>query len=145
MAGDSSKIQIGVGWISFGGVNLGYTKGGISITIERMVHDVIIPQAGSIPVVEVNMGLSVKVSTTLAETNATKMTTILGTASLGQDIRSSSTTSGSLVITEPNLSHSITIANAYVRSMSPTMTPDREMLWRVDFVGTGYSTTPITL
>lgn len=81
MAGDSTKIKLGACWVTFGTitgvigevVDLGYTKGGVTLTIDTSTYPVTVDQEGDTPVAEVITGRICVVGAPLAETSYVKL------------------------------------------------------------------------
>lgn len=77
MAGDGRKVKMGAAWVTFGTVlgnvgqvvDLGYTKGGISFTMETASHEITVDQEGTTPIAETIMGRRVTVNCPMAESN----------------------------------------------------------------------------
>jgi hypothetical protein len=68
---------MGAAWVYFGTVagnigqviDLGYTKGGISFTLETQTHEITVDQEGITPIADTIMGRRVTVNAPLAESN----------------------------------------------------------------------------
>lgn len=68
MPSDTKNIHIGVGRISFKGADLGYTKGGIEMSVETETVPVTVDQFGETVVKENIKGRKVEISVPMAET-----------------------------------------------------------------------------
>ena len=77
MAGNPSEIFIGAAWVKFGTVagniaeviDLGYTKGGVVVTMETSVYDILVDQEGTSPVGKNITGRRAMVMAPLAQSN----------------------------------------------------------------------------
>lgn len=85
MASDTSNIKMGVCKITFGGTDLGYTKGGVDVEVTTETHKVVVDQFGSTEVNEFIMGRNVKVKAPLAETTLENLVAIMPGATLVMD------------------------------------------------------------
>lgn len=84
MASDTKNVKIGVCKVIFDGVDLGYTKGGVEVSVKTETHQVNIDQFGKTPVNEYVMGRSVNVKAPLAETTLDNLVATMPGASLVQ-------------------------------------------------------------
>lgn len=81
MAGTSTDIELGACWVYFGTVagnvgevvDLGYTKGGVTLTIETGSYEILVDQEGDSPVAESITGRRCVVLAPMAETNFQKL------------------------------------------------------------------------
>lgn len=76
---DPSNIRLGACSVTWGGVDLGYTQGGVTVTISSSKHDTKVDQEGDTPVDSYVMSRTVSVKVPMAETTVDKLATILGT------------------------------------------------------------------
>ena len=91
MASDTRNVKLGVCSITFGGVDLGYTKGGVEVTVSTETKEVSVDQFGQTPIDERIMARKVTAKTPLAETTIENMAkimpgstlTVAGTAATG--------------------------------------------------------------
>lgn len=67
------NVKLGVCKIFFGGVDLGYTQGGVEVAVATETHKVEIDQFGKSPISESIMGRTVTVKVPLAETTVENM------------------------------------------------------------------------
>ena len=74
---DATKIRLGVCDVVYDGVDLGYTKGGVTLTVETQVHEITVDQEGPSPVGAVIMGRRCTVSVPLAETDYERMESLM--------------------------------------------------------------------
>lgn len=84
MASDIKNVKLGVCSITFDGVDLGYTKGGVEVTVKTDTHKVNVDQFGKTPINEYIMGREVTVKAPLAETTLENMVRVMPGASLVQ-------------------------------------------------------------
>ncbi|EOD9812545.1 hypothetical protein ACJ8GG_003588, partial [Acinetobacter baumannii] len=68
MASDVKNVKLGVCKIMFDGVDLGFTKGGVDVTVSTETHKVQVDQFGQTPINEYILGRTVVVKAPLAET-----------------------------------------------------------------------------
>jgi hypothetical protein len=71
------NVRLGVCSLTYKGVDLGYTKGGVEVTVESETHEVTIDQFGNTPVNDYVMGAKITVKVPLAETTVQNMATIM--------------------------------------------------------------------
>lgn len=82
----TQNVKIGVCKITYGGVDLGYTKGGVEVEVTTDTHQVTIDQFGNTPIKEYIMGRQIVVRAPLAETTIENMSlTMPGTTVSGLD------------------------------------------------------------
>lgn len=67
--GDGTKVKLGVCDVYFNGVDLGYTQGGVTLTVDTQVHEVLVDQEGPAPVSAIIMGRRCTCVVPLAETD----------------------------------------------------------------------------
>ena len=77
MASNTKNVQLGVCKIFFGGVDLGYTQGGVDVTVKTDTHKVNVDQFGKTPINEYIMGREVMVKAPLAETTLENLVKIM--------------------------------------------------------------------
>ncbi|WP_323016478.1 hypothetical protein [Castellaniella sp.] len=82
MAVNAKNVRLGVCAISFGGTDLGATKGGVELTVETSTHEVLVDQTGETPINEYIMGRKVNVKVPLAETTLENLVKIMPGATL---------------------------------------------------------------
>lgn len=85
MASDTKNVKLGVCKVLFNGVDLGYTKGGVEVTVKSETHKVMIDQFGKSPINEYVMGREVTVKCPLAETTLENLVAIMPGATLTTD------------------------------------------------------------
>lgn len=74
---DTKNVKIGVCQVYFGGVDLGYTKGGVEVSVTTETHKVQVDQFGKSTINELVMGRDVKVKAPLAETTIDNLVRIM--------------------------------------------------------------------
>lgn len=68
MPSDTANVKVGVANITFGGTDLGYTKGGVEVEVTTEKYTVTVDQFGNSPINDYLIGRSITVTTPLAET-----------------------------------------------------------------------------
>lgn len=68
MASSTKNVKMGVCRLFFGGVDLGYTQGGVEVNVTTETHQVMVDQFGKTPINDLIMGRDVKAKAPLAET-----------------------------------------------------------------------------
>lgn len=79
---DIKNVKLGVCQVLLNGQDLGYTKGGVDVTVKTDTHKVQIDQFGNTPINEYVMGREVSVKVPLAETTLDNMVSIMPGATL---------------------------------------------------------------
>lgn len=82
MASNTKNVKLGVCQIFFGGVDLGYTKGGVEVSVSTETHEVMIDQFGKTKINQLIMGRDLKVKAPLAETTLENMVAIMPGATM---------------------------------------------------------------
>lgn len=72
-----SNISLGVCDVVFDGVDLGSTKGGVQVEIKTNTYEVTVDQAGDSPLKDVITGTTVTVTVPLAETNLSRLQSLM--------------------------------------------------------------------
>jgi hypothetical protein len=85
MASDIKNVKLGVCKVTFGGTDLGYTKGGVEVSVKTETHKVMVDQFGKTPINEYIMGREVQVKVPLAETTLDNLVKIMPGAALLTD------------------------------------------------------------
>lgn len=85
MASNTSNVKMGVCRIRYGGIDLGYTKGGVVFSATTETHKVMVDQQGNSEIDEVIMGRSAKATVPLAETTLENLVKIMPGATLYSD------------------------------------------------------------
>lgn len=82
MASKTSNVKIGVCRVYYGGVDLGYTQGGVEVSVSSTTHKVEIDQFGKTPIAESIMGREVKCKVPMAETTIENMAIVFPGATI---------------------------------------------------------------
>jgi hypothetical protein len=82
MASDTKNVKLGVCTVFFDGVDLGYTQGGVQVTVKTDTHKVNIDQFGKTTVNELIMSRDVSAKVPLAETTIENLVQIMPGATL---------------------------------------------------------------
>lgn len=77
MGSDIKNVKLGVCKVIWNGVDLGYTKGGVEVTVKTETHKVLIDQFGKTPINEYIMGRECTVKAPLAETTTDNMLVVM--------------------------------------------------------------------
>ena len=85
MASDIKNVKLGVCKVTFDGQDLGYTKGGVEVSVKTETHKVMVDQFGKTPINEYVMGREVQVKVPLAETTLENLVKIMPGAALVTD------------------------------------------------------------
>ena len=85
MASNTQNVKLGVCRVRFGGVDVGYTKGGVDFTVTTETHKVMVDQFGNSEIDEIIMGRSAKVTLPLAESTLDNIVKIMPGAVLKTD------------------------------------------------------------
>ena len=85
MASDIKNVKLGVCKVTFDGQDLGYTKGGVEVSVKTETHKVMVDQFGKTPINEYVMGREVTVKCPLAETTLENLVKIMPGATLVTD------------------------------------------------------------
>jgi hypothetical protein len=130
MAGNVSAVTLGAMWVTFNSVDLGYTKGGVTVTYKTITQDIVVQgQVKSVAVIR----KEVSVHCPMAQSFSGLLTPVLGTSlSKGDDLLSSA---GTLVLTSlMNPSDTLTITNMFpICSTEVSFQFDRERVWPIEF------------
>jgi hypothetical protein len=135
--GDPTKVKLGACNVSYGGTDLGYTKGGASISLQTDIKDLTVDKYGTNPIKSIIVGKRCEVTVNLAESAYTTLNTLLGTTKrTWTDLKG---TPVSLILTAriTGIKPVITIANAVpVGNLGMSIgTPDGEWVYPVKFIG----------
>lgn len=82
MPSNTSNVKIGVCRVYFGGHDLGYTQGGVEVSVATETHKVVVDQFGRTPIAESIMGREVKVKVPMAETTFENLVAVMPGATL---------------------------------------------------------------
>lgn len=79
---DTKNVKLGVCKVFFGGVDLGYTQGGVQVTVKTETHKVNVDQFGKTTVNELIMSRDVTAKVPLAETTLQNLVNVMPGATL---------------------------------------------------------------
>lgn len=82
MASSTKNVKLGVCQVFFDGVDLGYTQGGVEVSVTTETHKVNVDQFGNTTINEYIMGRAVMAKVPLAETTLDNLVTIMPGATL---------------------------------------------------------------
>ena len=82
---DTRNVKVGVCKVFYNSVDLGYTQGGVEVTVKTDTHKVNVDQFGKTTINEYIMGREVTVKVPLAETTLTNLVAIMPGATLVTD------------------------------------------------------------
>lgn len=77
MASDTRNVKLGVCKITFNGVDLGYTKGGVDVEVKTNTHKVMVDQFGNSEINEYILGRTLSIKAPLAETTVDNLVSIM--------------------------------------------------------------------
>lgn len=113
MASNTKNVKLGVCKVIYDGVDLGYTKGGVEVTVKTDTHKVNVDQFGKTSINEYIMGRDVMAKVPLAETTLENMVAIMPGAVLtatGGTVASGTIT----LVTQPVAAENILVNGAAV-------------------------------
>lgn len=82
---NTENVKLGVCRVTFGGEDLGFTKGGVEVSVETSTHEVTVDQMGETPINEYITSRSCTVTVPLAETTLENLVKIMPGATLVVD------------------------------------------------------------
>jgi len=133
MAKNPANIKIGSAWVSWGGTDLGYTKGNVKLKLKQETHDVTVDQLGKLPIKSFLLNEEASVVVPLVERDvATNLLNGFG-ENIGKDIADNAQ---QLEITPQATgdSLSITFYKAYpVIDTEIEFSPDSERVVEIEF------------
>jgi hypothetical protein len=145
MAGNAHDVKLGAAWVTFGDTDLGYTKGGITFSLETTQREITVDQEGTSPISAVILGRRCTVDCPLAESAYSRLQELMPdstyvnglfqiSSGLGEDLL---TYAKVLTITsKQNANDWIKVYKAVpVASLRATFSPDGERIWPVQFIG----------
>lgn len=77
MSVNTQKINLGVCDVTFGGADMGATKGGVEVHIKTSVHEVKTDQTGETPAKEIITGTTVEVKVPMVETDLDRLLSVM--------------------------------------------------------------------
>lgn len=153
MASDTKNVKLGVCKIFFDGQDLGYTKGGVEVTVTTETFKVEVDQFGKTPIKEYIMGRQISVKAPLAETTIQNMAALMPGATIsgapGAEVLSVTTGTGAdlLELAKPLRLHPVSLPDAdksedfvIYRAATPgalnfAYKLDAERIFNADFMG----------
>jgi hypothetical protein len=85
MASDTKNVKLGVCSVSYDGVDLGLTQGGVEVMVSTETHVVEVDQFGKTPINEYLMGRTCKVKVPMAETTLDNLVAVMPGSTLVTD------------------------------------------------------------
>lgn len=82
---DTKNVKLGICLVSYDGVDLGFTKGGVDVAVETQTQEITVDQFGQTPIGEMIMGRTVTATVPLAETTLENLVKIMPGATLATD------------------------------------------------------------
>ncbi len=86
---NTQNVKLGVCRVTFGGTDLGFTKGGVEVSVETQTHEVTVDQMGDTPINEYITSRSCTVTVPLAETTLENLVKVMPGATLVMDTQES--------------------------------------------------------
>ena len=86
---NTQNVKLGVCRVTFGGTDLGFTKGGVEVSVETQTHEVTVDQMGDTPINEYITSRSCTVTVPLAETTLENLVKVMPGATLVTDTKES--------------------------------------------------------
>ena len=84
---NTQNVKLGVCRVTFGGTDLGFTKGGVEVSVETQTHEVTVDQMGDTPINEYITSRSCTVTVPLAETTLENLVKVMPGATLVTDTK----------------------------------------------------------
>lgn len=109
MASNTRNVKLGVCQLFFAGVDLGYTKGGVEVSVSTETHEVSVDQFGKTLINQLIMGRDCKVKAPLAETTLENMIAIMPGAKM--TATGGTVASGTITITTQPIAGETIIVN----------------------------------
>ena len=120
MASSTKNVKLGVCQVFFGGADLGYTQGGVEVTVTTETHKVNIDQFGNTTINEYIMGRECKAAVPMAETTLQNLVAVMPGATLS--ITGGTPATGSITIaTNPSAGDTI-VVNGVTVTFRTTLT-----------------------
>lgn len=104
----SENIRMGTCRVTFGGVDLGFTMGGVEVTVATTTHETKVDQLGDAVAAESIMGRTISVKAPLVETSVYNMTNVMPGATLNT-VGGASTVGTITMATAPIAGDTVTI------------------------------------
>lgn len=142
MASDTKNVKLGVCKVFFDGVDLGYTQGGVEVTVTTETHKVNVDQFGKSTINESILGRTVMVKVPLAETTLRNMAKIMPGATLVETTGAVATGTITLPAGQPTDAQTILInGRAAIAKTAAPNAAKGEYLIGVDVDATGVNLT----
>lgn len=109
MASSTKNVKLGVCQVFFDGVDLGYTQGGVEVSVTTETHKVNIDQFGNTTVNEYIMGRQVTAKVPLAETTLDNLVTIMPGATLS--VTGGAKATGTITVTTNPVANDTIVVN----------------------------------
>ena len=118
---DTKNVKLGVCKVFYDGVDLGYTQGGVDVTVKTETHKVNVDQFGKTTINEVILSRDVTAKTPLAETTLENLVKIMPGAVL-TEVGGSAATGTITIATNPSDGDTVTVNGVAVtfKTASPT-------------------------
>lgn len=113
MASNTKNVKLGVCQVFFDGVDLGYTQGGVEVTVTTETHKVNVDQFGNTTINEYIMGREVMAKVPMAETTLENLVSIMPGATL-TTTGGTAATGTITVATQPTTGDTIVVNGATV-------------------------------
>lgn len=113
MASSTKNVKLGVCQVFFDGVDLGYTQGGVEVTVTTETHKVNVDQFGNTTINEYIMGREVMAKVPMAETTLENLVSIMPGATLST-VGGTVATGSITVTTQPTANDTIIVNGATV-------------------------------
>lgn len=125
MASNTKNVKLGVCKVIYGGVDLGYTKGGVDVTVKTDTHKVNIDQFGKTPVNEYLMGRDITVKAPLAETTLDNLVATMPGATL--TATGGTVASGTITVTTNPTANDTIVVNGKTITFKASASVDGEV------------------
>jgi hypothetical protein len=138
MSSDTKNVKLGVCKVYFAGIDLGYTQGGVEVSVTTETHKVSVDQFGKTTINESVLGRDVKVKVPMAETTLRNMAKIMPGATLVETGAAAASGTLTLPVGQPTDGQTILINGraAIARTAAPVAAKG-EYLIGVDVDATG--------
>lgn len=125
MASNTENVKVGVCKVFYGGVDLGYTKGGVEVEVTTESYKSEVDQFGKSPISEVIMARAVKATVPLAETTLENLVNIMPGATLQVDAAARKASGTIKVTTNPTDGKTVIVNGVtFTFKTSPTLPTD---------------------